>query len=150
MSAFVALGGAHLAALDPVSDTEKSIKKALARDDHRRAYAPERRTISTLDALIAVESVTQYDIDRERVMRKRKARSAILAATRDCTSAQKKMIWSLLREYDTAAAADVAGLASAGSVRAMLSTIGRRVQSGKVSLTARQMTLDLSSARDER
>lgn len=149
MSAFAALGGAHLAALDPIRDTEKNIKKALARDDWRRAYAPERRTISTLDALIAVESVTQYDIDRDRVMRKRKARSAILAATRDCTPAQKKMIWSLLREYDTAAAADAAGLASAGSVRAMLSTIGRRVQSGRISLTARQMALDLSME-DER
>lgn len=149
MSAFAALGGAHLAALDPIRDTEKNIKKALARDDWRRAYAPDRRTISTLDALIAVESVTQYDIDRDRVMRKRKARSAILAATRDCTPAQKKMIWSLLREYDTAAAADAAGLASAGSVRAMLSTIGRRVQSGRISLTARQMALDLSME-DER
>lgn len=149
MSAFAALGGAHLAALDPIRDTEKNIKKALARDDWRRAYAPERRTISTLDALIAVESVTQYDIDRDRVMRKRKARSAILAATRDCTPAQKKMIWSLLREYDTAAAADAAGLASAGSVRAMLSTIGRRVQSGRISLTARQMAIDLSME-DER
>lgn len=146
MSAFAALGGAHLAALDPARDAEKSIKKALARDDHRRAYAPERRTISTLDALIAVESVTEYDIDRERVMRKRRARSAILAATRDCTKAQKKMIWSLLREYDTAAAADVAGLAGAGSVRAMLGKIGREVRSGKISLTARQMTLDLSAS----
>ncbi|MBZ0071435.1 MAG: hypothetical protein K8I04_06890 [Gammaproteobacteria bacterium] len=128
-----------------IPDTARDIKRALDRAAYRKRRAPEPRTISVLDALIAVESTTQYDIERERLMRKRRQRNMIFAATRGCTPAQKKMVWAILKGLDTEQAAAYAGLASAAAVRALLCKIGRAVQSGQVSMTARQMPLALSA-----
>lgn len=143
MSSFEALGGAEIRPIDPAA---LDIKKALARDDWRKARAPEPRTISTLDALIAVESVTQYDIERERVMRRRRAQSLLLAATRGDRTG-RKIVLRTLRGCSTREIASELGLPSPNVVRALLSKIGARARrlGGSAAIPARdpQMRLDL-------
>lgn len=147
MSGFEALGGAEIRSLDPVAD----IKKALARDDWRKAYAPERRTISVLDALIAVESATQYDIERERIMRRRCGQSLLLAATRGDRTG-RRIVLLTLRGCSTDEIAVKLGLASSNSVRALLSKIGAKARrlggSAAVPAVDPQMRLDLCDGGD--